>query len=276
MLDRVRQIVKRSTRRMPRVHDRARQVYVRLAFSLGAPHDMDFGFFRNLSGGGLLIDVGANAGQAARSVRIFNPMLEILSFEPNRLLEPQLAATRQLLGRGFDYRMVGLGADNYTAPLFVPMTEAIAHTSWATLDAEMLAKNRALIEADLGGRFTVAEVAIEVRRFDDLGLRPVAVKLDTEGFELDVLRGMACTLQHHEPVLMIESNSKSAEVVAWLQERGYFMFGYDPQRNMLEELPDVRITSNYFALTETALAKLQGERKCRIARPAKQSPVAMA
>ena len=56
-----------------------------------------------------------------------------------------------------------------------------------------------------------------MQRFDDLGLHPLVIKIDVEGLELDVLQGMEGTLAEDEPLLLIEQNSSSASVAAWLE-----------------------------------------------------------
>jgi FkbM family methyltransferase len=223
---------------------------------LGKPHEADFAFFRNLTGDpGLFVDVGANTGQSARSLRLFNRDLRIISFEPNKLLEPELRYTRQLLGGDYEYRMYGLGSRPQTLELFVPMAGRTPVTPWATADRQTLERNRPTIERELGTKFTVEPVTVEIQRLDDLELVPTVVKIDVEGFELDVLNGMLETLKRARPILMIESNPAAAQVQALIEPFGYRFFVYDSVKNTLRETDDVSGSTNYFACPPQVLER---------------------
>jgi len=256
MLDAFRKLGKRTLRRWPRLYTSARRAYARLAYCLGKPHDADFAFFANLGDTpGLFADIGANTGQSARSLRIFNTSLEIISFEPNRLLEPELRATRELLGDRFEYRLHGLGTKREIITLYFPVAGETLLSPWATADRQALERNRPAIEREAGTRITVEMVPIEIRRFDDLGLHPVVVKIDVEGFELDVLRGMTETLAADEPILLIESSAHTPEVIELLRPLGYRLFAYDPRENVLTEAAPAAC-NNYFALTDASIERL--------------------
>jgi FkbM family methyltransferase len=268
MLNRIRSLSKLALRRWPKLFAAAKRGYGNLTYRLRVPHDPDFAFFRNFRGReGLLVDVGANTGQSARSVRIFNRSLEVLSFEPNRLLEPELQATRRLLGPGFDYRMVGLGRREQTITLYCPMAGDTPLTPWATADRAALERNRVHIEREVGTTINVSSVPIEIRRFDDLGLHPLAVKIDVEGLELEVLQGMRETLQHDEPILMIECSANTPEVAALLSTFGYHTYEYNPRANTIQETSDPAATTNYFACTPGALERLVDSSTLKILLP---------
>jgi len=267
MIEQLRNIGKRSLRRWPRAYLAAKRWFGTTTYWLRVPHDRDFAFFRNFNNReGLVVDIGANTGQSARSIRIFNRSLEILSFEPNRLLEPELAATRNLLGPGFDFRMVGLGRRQQMLTLFCPVASGTPLSPWATADRASLEHNRSAIEREVGTQVSVTTVAIEIRRFDDLGLKPLAAKIDVEGLELDVLEGMRETLATAEPILMIECSERTPQVVALLAEYGYRTYSYDPRKNALRETNTPADSTNYFACTPAALERLIAGSRLRVQR----------
>jgi FkbM family methyltransferase len=249
MPSRLHKFAQNVLRRWPWAYSRARRGYSRVCYRLRVPHEVEFKLFAALRGcDGLFADVGANTGQSARSLRIYNDTLDILSFEPNPLLEPDLAFTKRLLKSRFEYRMVGLGSETGQAMLAVPMLGTMPQSAWATADRAALETGRAKIEAWIGGRFDIVEAPIEIVRFDSLDLHPVAAKIDVEGCESEVLKGMEETLRCDEPLLMLEHSEGADEIIAWLSERGYTIYLYDAAANRLRpELP--RITTNYFACT---------------------------
>lgn len=277
MIEQLRNIGKRTLRRWPRVYLAAKRWFGTWTYWLRLPHDRDFAFFRNFNGReGLVVDIGANTGQSARSIRIYNRSLEILSFEPNRLLDAELAATRNLLGPGFDYRLFGLGRRQQMLTLFCPVASGTPLSPWATADRASLEHNRPAIEREVGTQVSVTTVPIEIRRFDDLGIKPTAVKIDVEGLELDVLDGMRETLASAEPMLMIECSEHTPEVVALLAEYGYRVYSYDPRKNTLRETNTPAASTNYFAFTPAALDRLTTGSRVRVLRATTEASAPLA
>ena len=74
-------------------------------------------------------------------------------------------------------------------------------------------------------------VPVELVRFDDFAVAhsvtPNFIKIDVEGFESEVLRGMQATLAGHHPKLMIEVTRKSEQVWQAIDDAGYIAFGED-------------------------------------------------
>jgi FkbM family methyltransferase len=72
-------------------------------------------------------------------------------------------------------------------------------------------------------------VPVELVRFDDYAaehsVRPDLIKIDVEGFEMEVLQGMLETISSEHPKLMIEVTRHPEEVWQILQSRGYVVFG---------------------------------------------------
>jgi len=207
----------------------------------GTPHEPEFGFFMGLEGvDGLFIDVGANAGQTAVSLRSVNRSLRILSFEPNPLLEPLLRQLSNELLDGFDYRMTGLSDHRHSTVLYVPVIDDLLVTPLATLDRSVFERQHyhdQLIDLSLDGKYEIAEVAVELERFDDLDLDPTVIKIDTEEHELSCLAGMMGTIDRCSPILMIEDNPQTNEIASLLATVGYEPFLYDADADELVRLP---------------------------------------
>jgi FkbM family methyltransferase len=75
---------------------------------------------------------------------------------------------------------------------------------------------------------------VRVVRLDDVLTRPPAIiKIDVEGFELDVLRGAEATIASHRPALLVEANDP-AGLKAWSATYRYRAFRYDVAAARLE------------------------------------------
>jgi FkbM family methyltransferase len=216
----------------------------------GTPHEPEFGFFSSLEGvDGLFIDVGANAGQSAVSLRSVNRSLRILSFEPNPLLEPLLRQLSNELLDGFDYRMIGLSDHRHSTVLYVPVIDGLLVTPLATLDRSVFERQHyhdQLVDLSLDGKYGIAEVSVALERFDDLDLDPAVVKIDTEEHELSCLAGMIETIGRCSPILMIEDNPQTNEIASFLATVGYEPFLYDADADQLVPLPARFEATNIF------------------------------
>lgn len=174
---------------------------------------------------GLFLDVGASSGTSAMSFRVFDRRSPILSIEPNAVLEPELRLVKRIVPR-FDYVMTAAGAERGTLTMHVPFFRGVPLTPYsATSRAELLCEDGGLRDW-LGERmasphFHVEEVVVPVLPLDDLELDPAVVKIDVEGAELGVLRGLSATLERSRPVLLVERSGDFQRVVEFLADRGY-------------------------------------------------------
>jgi FkbM family methyltransferase len=209
-----------------------------LKYVLKQPHEEDFQYFKNLDGSpGLFVDIGANCGQSALSFRIYNKSFQVLSFEPNQILETELKAVKMVLGKSFNYRMIGAGERTEKLKMYIPFVKGVPLTQEGTFDKTILTEDettRHRIEsATFSSKGTVHEYDFEIRRFDELELIPSVVKIDVQGFELPALRGMEQTLRKHLPLLMIENGPNSPEIAKYLKSFGYSPYMYDAGKNKL-------------------------------------------
>ncbi|MCH7631440.1 MAG: FkbM family methyltransferase, partial [Proteobacteria bacterium] len=176
----------------------------RLTFLL--PHDRSYFAFRHFLSGeeGLFLDVGANDGISALSIRKFSKNCNILSLEPNRLHEPAL---KRLKARDlkFDYMMVGAGAGACTMSFFVPVYLGIVlHTFTSGSRDQVMAGLEKTFGRSVRAKTKIIETKGEVVRIDDLGVEPSIIKIDAEGFDYQILQGARKTIQTSKPFIAIE------------------------------------------------------------------------
>lgn len=93
----------------------------------------------------------------------------------------------------------------------------------------------------------VVEQEVRIRTFDSLGLQPSFVKIDVQGHELEVLRGMEKTLVTCRPVLMLEKEFRFYSIRDYLSNLDYVLCQFDPEADQL--MPsDAPQGTNYFAV----------------------------
>lgn len=237
----VRGMIKRTLKAVPRVYDLVKRLELVVQYVLKRPHEPDFLLFRRLKDRpGQFLDIGANVGQSAISFGALNSSMSVVSFEPNAACLPGLKLAKRILGKRYNYHLVGLGSRAERLILHVPVTGGVAATQEASVSGDQL------LQADVGERigeaFTVQDVAIEIRTLDSFGYQPDIVKIDVQGLELDVLRGMVETLAGRRPLFLIESGRHDADVAAFLAQYAYSPYIYSAHEDRL--LPITRASND--------------------------------
>lgn len=167
-----------------------------------------------------IIDVGANIGMLTLPFARKASNGRVVSFEPDPSNRARLVEHLTLNGiRNVRVEAFGLGSEERTHRLY----KVVGTNS---------GMNRIVLGEPASERFAFNEV--HVARLDhlrpQLGLDRVdLIKIDVEGFEMEVLMGAEHTLREFRPTLYIElddenlreNGSSAAELVGFLQARGY-------------------------------------------------------
>jgi FkbM family methyltransferase len=176
--------------------------------------------------GDVFFDVGANVGFFAMlAARIVGPTGSALAFEPvpANVAQVRANARRNQLDNVTVFELA-VGAADGTATLSLA-----AHPGGAALAS-------AAPPPDPIGSIVVAVASIDALLAAGRVPPPDVVKIDVEGAEEDVLRGMATTLQEHRPVVLCEIDDRTQSALAdkrlatagRLEQAGYEIRWLDP------------------------------------------------
>jgi FkbM family methyltransferase len=183
---------------------------------------------------GLLVDVGANVGASLLQMKLGAPNSRFRCLEPSRRFVKAL--TRTVRSNGWtDVRVerIAAGSQRGRSTLFVNPTTA------------------SIVAAAYGGRTPLGPEEIEVRTLDELLVdepRLDLLKIDTDGFEYDVLLGARVTLARLRPALFFEldpgllrwGGRDPEQLLALLEEMGYRAFeAYAPGGRPLGTAGDI-------------------------------------
>ena len=183
----------------------------------------------NAAGIDWVLDVGANEGQYASELRRMGYRGRIVSFEPIQEVGVRLRAN--MAGdEGWEFRALALGAEDGTAPIQVGAE---------TATSSLLKPSDYLVERASHAR-SVRTEEVKVARLDTIfdpawRGRRLWLKLDTQGFEMNVLRGATASLAE-VGMVQLELSLRPLyvgepgflEVAAWLAERGLELVGLEP------------------------------------------------
>lgn len=170
---------------------------------------------------GTIIDVGAASGDTTQWFAAEFPSLKVIAFEP--LKEACQAAKRKTQSlSNVEVHQIALGDENGTSVLNVT-SDRLASSLKEPMENENGTAPGSKIR--LASRETVA-----VKRLDDAvgNERVLLLKIDTQGYELQVLKGAAQTLRRTELILiemcnhdLYKGGARYWEVDSLLREHGF-------------------------------------------------------
>jgi FkbM family methyltransferase len=147
--------------------------------------DLELLRLRDIAPPGRALDIGANNGLYTYALAKLGHPVEAFEPQPRCVSMLEAWAPKQVT-----VHRVGLSDTDGTLTLKIPVTNAVALTGFATMEA-------------IDGEYVASEVP--VRRLDDFGFRDVKfMKIDVEGHEPRVLRGAEATIASCRPVLLVE------------------------------------------------------------------------
>jgi FkbM family methyltransferase len=194
--------------------------------------DLTAAVLGHLRPGMTFVDVGAHYGYYAT---LASPLVGargvVVAFEPSRPVFPLLARnTERFSNVRLEHTAVGA-----TDGTVVMHDFGARHSALNTVKAEARVPSR---ERD---QLRARSYEVPCVRLDDYlarhGVRPDLVKIDAEGSELDVLRGMERTLQETDCLVSVEVGdyddgpSMSRDCIVFMAGRGYSC--YESRRGML-------------------------------------------
>ncbi len=141
-------------------------------------------------------DVGANYG--THSILFLSAGIPVIAFEPNPNCHSYFEAACGLNGFSGRWEQVAVGSAPDEIELVFPEKE-----TW-------LGSVSADVTSGRDGWGDVTRLSVPVRSLDsytkDIPLGKVLIKIDVEGYEIEVLKGAAQMLRDYKPTIIFESN----------------------------------------------------------------------
>ncbi len=162
------------------------------------------------------IDIGANIGLWAKDLsKYFN---NIVCFEPNPFCHECLKKNITLENsKIYPY---GLGEKEETRELFVDLTK-LGGSSFINKTKIGFNQDGSKIYGEFGQE--TVKKNIEIKKLDDFDFKKINfIKIDVQGYELNVLKGAQNTLINNNPVICLEEEDpKNKTIINFLKNLNY-------------------------------------------------------
>lgn len=178
----------------------------KLSFFL--PHEKVYYAFRHFAkkDTGLFLDVGANNGMSALGFHKLIPHYNIMSIEAN----PQhIFALEKLKSKmsNFDFKIVAAGSEISKLTLYTASYNGIELHTGSSLNPDYMKRGYLHnFSKSIVNQLKWTEQLIDVVPLDVLNLNPDIIKIDAEGFDMEVIEGLSNTISKHRPFILIEYN----------------------------------------------------------------------
>ena len=138
---------------------------------------------------------------------MFDKSRKIISFEPNKNLFTNLKKTQKHINNFKFYLYGGLNKKIFSY-LFVPYFNNYCLDSLASVEKKFVLNSvkRGIFHKEILKKITIKKTLCEFVRIDDFELKPCFIKIDTEGSEHLVLKGLSNTIKKNKPLIMLEKN----------------------------------------------------------------------
>lgn len=161
--------------------------------------NINFHLIKNLKENSVYLDIGANIGTTTLPIALLHPSIEVHSFEPNPRINKKLRRNIKMNAatniRVFDY---GVSNKASQAELFFTKSEKGNHGTSA------LRQNSDIVFPD--------KIDIQLHSVDEHSVEcnlPVSlIKIDVQGFELEVLLGAQNTIKKYKPIIIFEHEDR--------------------------------------------------------------------
>jgi FkbM family methyltransferase len=180
-------------------------------------------FSKMISAGDTVIEIGGHIGYLSLYFASLSQG-RVIVFEPGKNNLPYIR--RNVAGKG-NIVLIEKGAASTTGSLPFYIEALTGQNNSFVQDFERLQVNQknAFVEAK------PEEVIVEVVKLDEFieeeNVTPAFVKIDVEGFEFDVLKGLLESLRKFHPICMIEIQSHHKEILSSMLNLGYLAFNED-------------------------------------------------
>jgi FkbM family methyltransferase len=176
----------------------------------------------------LILDVGAHTGSYTLSARVASPSSKVISFEPHYLNFGRLALN--LRANGFepsDVHMIAASDKNQNVYFQVPK-DLDYHSSGGKISENSKSQNY--------HGYWVNSVSLDNFLLEEAKNSVDLVKIDTEGHELNVLKGMTKIIEINHPTIFFECITQfNLELEEFFNKHEYEIYWIDDSEEVLKK-----------------------------------------
>lgn len=184
-------------------------------------------------GGGTILDIGANNGISSAYFHKIRPDWKITAFEPNVLHRNSLERLKKK-NKNFEYHLIGLSEKKGEMTFYTPTYFGIPLHCETSTQKQPMEHFRDDYYGFVADKIRYKEHRAPVKTLDELGLHPDVIKIDSEGEDLNILKGGVETLKQCRPFILLEGGPEIyTSLDEFCRDLAMEVFFFDIKQNVL-------------------------------------------
>ncbi len=192
-----------------------------------------------------IIDVGASDGISLKF--FFNNLFvnKIICFEPDKKYSQIL---KNIKYKNLIVKSFAIGEKNIKKKIFFPrynfFNTYFDIITYAHYDKNLL--QHFINDFKFQKNLIIAEKTISIKKINKFNFKIDLIKIDTNGFELSVIKGLYKVIKKDRPVLIIEINNDENIIAKLLKKLGYKGLYFSLKKKKFTPLKENNSTNKYF------------------------------
>ncbi len=196
-----------------------------------------------------IIDVGASDGIASK---FFNNNLivgKIYCYEPNEYF---LKILKRMNQRNVIIKPYAIGNRNIQKKIYFPrynfLNKDYDIISYAHYDKKLM--DHFLLDFKFRSNLSIASSVLTIKKIGLFKKKINLIKIDTNGFELSIIKGLIKTIKKDKPVLLVEMNKDEKRIGSILKRFNYEGFFYSIGQKKFTKKKKSNALNKYFLQKE--------------------------
>lgn len=193
-----------------------------------------------------IFDIGASDGIASKFFLKNLSVKKIYCFEPDKTYVKIL---KTLNINKLTIKPYGIGIKDFVSDIYMPRYRFLNRnydlTTYSFFDKNYLNK-----QIDLDFKFkknlSMIKKKIYIKRINKINTKIDLIKIDTNGYEYQVLKGLKKIITNHKPAIILETNQDILKIRKFLNKYSYGSYYYNFKENKLMRIKKKYPLNTYF------------------------------
>ena len=190
-----------------------------------------------------IIDVGASDGLSVKFFLNNLSVNKVICFEPYKTYVDILRKNKKVIVKPF-----AIGNNNLKTKIFFPrykfFNKNLDLITYAHYDHSLM--RHFIKDFKFRKNLKIASGYLKIKKIKKLNYKIDLIKIDTNGYELSVIKGLYNIINKDRPALIVEINKDKKIIANFLKDKGYVGYYYSTKLNKFSKRMDVNCTNKYF------------------------------
>ena len=196
-----------------------------------------------------IVDVGSNHFQIAKIILSLckNRRIKIFSYDP--IPQDDFVTPKNV--RFYNYALAD--KERYSS-LYIPYYKHYKLDSLSSFDKKNISGYIKKNFPHLIKKIFLISKKVQLKKLDDLNIKFQFIKIDTEGYELPIIKGAIKSIKKNNPIILLEVNKNFNKIKKILSRMGYQTYLYNTKSKKFIRIKELKNKFNdIFFLNEDSL-----------------------